>query len=381
MQEVLMYQRVVTISFTVLLTCLLYLFDSNTYAATTIDDSLEGAPYRITVPEEWNGELVILLHGYVFPGSPLTLPPQGHEIFTPLSENLATQGYAVAYSAYRINGYAVREGLQDSQRLVGEVTDRLGRPAEVWLLSYSMGTHIGMKLLEQGPRHYSGLLAVCAAVGGATIQNDYFHDARVLFDYFYPGVLPGDVLTADLEYFSEVLPAAVSAIVANPFPAIELASVMGIQWLSPQELVEGVVSSLVLAGGGTNDLQSMALGLSYDNREDIYSGSFDDVALNELVGRYDGDPQALRYMQRYHDPSGELRSTPLLHLHTARDPIVPLERHVSAYQTLLDHTGQSDYYAVKIYDRFGHCLLSPQEVLSGFEDLVEWQHTGLSPSP
>ena len=70
-----MNQRFVTISISVLLACLSYLLISNSYASTTIDNSLEGAPYRITVPQEWNGELVILLHGYVFPGSPLTLPP------------------------------------------------------------------------------------------------------------------------------------------------------------------------------------------------------------------------------------------------------------------------------------------------------------------
>ena len=42
--------------------------------------------------------------------------------------------------------------------------------------------------LENDPS-YSGGVAVCGPVGSFHKQVDYFGDVRVLFDYFFPGVL------------------------------------------------------------------------------------------------------------------------------------------------------------------------------------------------
>lgn len=364
---------------TVLLACVLFSVSTSSYAATTIDGVRAGAPYRIVIPDDWNGDLVVLLHGYVFPELPLTLPPQGHEIFLPLTAGLNERGFAVAYSAYRVNGYAVREGLRDTRYLISLAEKLLGRPMDTYLLSYSMGTHIGQSMLERGPKQFSGMLGVCAAVGGASLQNHYFHDARVLFDYFYREALQGNVLTSDMDYFTEVLPAVIGAIQLNPFPAIELASVINLAWTSPQELVEGIVSALVLAGGGTNELQAVARGVSYDNQEQVYGGSLNDDSLNALVGRFQGDPQALRYMQQYYDPTGKLPDVPIFHLHTSRDPIVPLNLHVPAFQDLLDQHGSNDQYQLRVFDRFGHCQMLPEEVLAGFDELVDWARLGIKP--
>lgn len=364
---------------TVLLACVLFSVSTSSYAATTIDGVRAGAPYRIVIPDDWNGDLVVLLHGYVFPELPLTLPPQGHEIFLPLTAGLNERGFAVAYSAYRVNGYAVREGLRDTRYLISLAEKLLGRPMDTYLLSYSMGTHIGQSMLERGPKKFSGMLGVCAAVGGASLQNHYFHDARVLFDYFYREALQGNVLTSDMDYFTEVLPAVIGAIQLNPFPAIELASVINLAWTSPQELVEGIVSALVLAGGGTNELQAVARGVSYDNQEQVYGGSLNDDSLNALVGRFQGDPQALRYMQQYYDPTGKLPDVPIFHLHTSRDPIVPLNLHVPAFQDLLDQHESNDQYQLRVFDRFGHCQMLPEEVLAGFDELVDWARLGIKP--
>ena len=347
-----------------------------------VDGKAFGAPFRLVRPDDWNGDLVLLLHGYVFPGAPITLPPVGHEfIFDQLTTGLVARGFGVAFSSYRVNGYAVREGIADTRIAQLIFSLLFGRPTDVYLTSFSMGTHIGQRLVEAFPGKYDGYLAVCAAVGGATLQNEYFSDARVLFDYFYPGALPGDLLTADLDFFTEVVPLAIGALSANPAPAFELATVLDLRWESPEELFEGVVSSLIVAGGGTLDMQEKARGNPYDNSATVYSGALNDAALNGGVMRFVADRRAAQFLDRFYDPSGRLRRTEVLHLHTTRDPIVQLQRHQSVFEQLLLEKGYSDQYVVRAVDRFGHCTFSPDEILAGFDDLVRWSHTRVPPIP
>ena len=345
-----------------------------------IDKEVFGAPLRIVRPDDWNGDLVVLLHGYVFPSAPVAVPPPGQELlFEALTAGLVESGYGVAYSGYRVNGYAVREGTIDSrvaQMLFGL---HFGWPDRTFLTVFSMGTHIGQRLVETTPRMYDGFLAVCAALGGSTIQNDYFSDSRVLFDYFFPGALPGDLLTTDLDFLSEAVPLIFGALASNFPAAIEMASVLELEWTTPDELIEGILFSLLGTGGGTMDMQAKAGGNPYDNSERQYSGSFDDAALNGGIGRFIANHRAANYLRRYYDPRGKLRHTEVLHLHTTRDPTVPLALHQPAYEALLERRGNQDRYFVRAIDRFGHCTFGIDEILIALEDLVEWTETGVRP--
>ncbi|MEM7281996.1 MAG: hypothetical protein AAF438_10255 [Pseudomonadota bacterium] len=348
---------------------------------TQIDGSIFGAPFRMVRPDEWNGGLVLLLHGAVPENAPLTLPPVGHELFDPLSAGFVAQGYGVAYSSYRVNGYAVREGAFDTRVVEFLFSILMGRPSETYLAGVSMGTHIGQRLVERSPYRYEGYLPVCAALGGSTVQQDYFADARVLFDYFYPGTLPGNLLTADLDYFTEVIPLVVGELMSNPDPLLLLdyAATLGYFWQSPDELAEGAVAALALAGGGTMDLQRKSGGNFYDNSGRVYSGSRDDETLNGIIERFVADPRSVRYFRRYYDPNGRLPYTKVLHLHTTRDAIVPLHIHQPVYERLLQRRGYERNYVVRTFDRFGHCNVGPNELFTGFADLVQWVATDIRP--
>jgi pimeloyl-ACP methyl ester carboxylesterase len=349
---------------------------------TRIDGTLKGAPFRIVTPDAWNGDIVLLLRGYTFPGTPPMIPPPPpqDQLFEVMTAGFVAQGYAVAYSAFRESGYAVEAGFRDTRNVETLFKKLFGKPARTWLTGISMGTHIGQKLVERAPNRYAGFLAICGALGGATLQNAYGFDARVLFDYFYPGVLSGDVLTSDLDYFSEVLPAVVTALQTNPLPAFEYASVLGLAYQSPQELFEAITFALVPAGGGTQDLQAKARGNPYDNASTVYSGSMDDAALNGGVGRFLAKRRAEVYMKLHYDGRGHLPSTEVYQLHTTRDPLVPLQLHQPAYEALLAETGDAERYFVRTFDRFGHCQVSPDEIFGSFAELVAWQRTGVRPT-
>jgi hypothetical protein len=83
--------------------------------ATDITGTLDGAPYKIRVPDSWNRTLLVYAHGYRdradHPGETdnrqADAAPGGElaEAF------LLAQGYGLAGSAYKNNGWAVEEGI------------------------------------------------------------------------------------------------------------------------------------------------------------------------------------------------------------------------------------------------------------------------------
>ncbi len=70
-------------------------------AARTLSGELQGAPWRLDVPANWNGDLVMLAHGYEPVGVPRTAPMAANDSTAPL----LAAGYAVAQSAYASQGW------------------------------------------------------------------------------------------------------------------------------------------------------------------------------------------------------------------------------------------------------------------------------------
>lgn len=246
-------------------------------------------------------------------------------------------------------------------------------------------------LLETSPARYDGMLSVCGANGGSQLQWDYFFTARVLFDYYYPDVLPGNALslpeggpdTAD-GYLAQLAPQVASAIVANPGPAYQMAEVeqYGLVYNDFNELVSGIVQSLAIHTIGVNDLLQAANGNPFDNSETVYSGTADDQALNAGVARLSADPAAQAYLRVWYEPTGAIAETPVLLLHTTRDPIVPEQRNNEKYASLVQAAGNGDFLVRRAVEGFGHCPFSGEELLGiHFPALVTWVETGVPPGP
>jgi hypothetical protein len=72
-----------------------------------------GAFYAFAVPDDWNGDLIVYGHGIVDPAAPVALPTT-QDGFGALKEALLQRGFAIAYSSYSENGYALKDA---SQRL------------------------------------------------------------------------------------------------------------------------------------------------------------------------------------------------------------------------------------------------------------------------
>ena len=352
---------------------------SNTLAGGHLEGELgPGALYRIDVPAQWNGDLVLYAHGYTLPQFPVELP-SGDQV-PAIRDGLLSRGFAFAVTSYSENGYVVAEGTRQVHQLRGVFSGRVRPPKRTFLLGSSMGGLIALNLAESHPNLYHGALLVSGVVGGTRAQVEYIGDVRVLFDGLFPCPLPGGVTDVPDRPFPQV--AVFQCIVDNPsslgvlactfrnprFPLpgrtgpefVEtLLRVLGFHWYAAEDLFDR-----------THDHQL------YDNHDVTYTSCAPGV--NDAVARYTARPDAESFMRRHYAPSGVLRN-PVMTLHARHDPVVP-----SGHETLLrERTAAAGYtqnLLQRVPDRYGHTeAFSATDVLSAFDDLVGWLNSGQRP--
>jgi hypothetical protein len=209
-----------------------------------------GALTRVCFPAEWNGDLILYAHGYVQPDGPLAIPDDliGG---TPVEDLINAAGYAYATTSYRANGLIADLAVDDLVQLK-ELVRRTVRPdpVRIYIVGVSEGGLVAALAAEAPLDPYTGVLAACAPIGDFARQIDYFNDVRVVFDYFFPGVIPGSPIDPPEEvragWDATYAPAVVAALTDDPAAALELAEVTGIpaEGLDPGALGEAVAGIL-----------------------------------------------------------------------------------------------------------------------------------------
>ncbi|HEU4326184.1 MAG TPA: DUF6351 family protein [Roseiflexaceae bacterium] len=332
-----------------------------------------GALSRICIPSSgWNGDLVIFAHGYIAFNQPLDfqhlVTPDG----TSVPDLIQGLGFAFATTSYRRNGLAILEGADDVRELAHSFRATHGVPRHTYLTGVSEGGIITALLAEQSPELFDGGLSGCGPIGNFRQQLNYYGDMRVLFDYFFPGVLPGSVTSIPAETIANwdavYLPRIKAAIAANPSKARQLAITARalVNPDSPTEVETAITRLLWYNVFATNDGIQQLGGNPYDNSARVYIGSSNDLLLNARVKRYRADPAALQIVQRY-ETTGRL-SIPLVTLHTTGDELIPFW-HQAAYVAKVSTTGDGSLVPIPI-PRFGHCNFTSTELIGGFAALV-----------
>ena len=360
----------------------------SSFAVVTQHGVSNGAEYAMFLPAVWNGRLVVYAHGFIDPAAPIALPDVAPDDVAPwvvqLRETLLSQGYAVAYSSYAQNGWAVQDGAARTHELRDLFNQSFGPPAQVYVMGRSLGALITVDLAENFPNAYQGALSLCGPIGGGRTETDYIGNVRVLFDYYYPGVIPGDVLhVPDMEYSasSPIVKAIVAAILANPQKAVALAAVdqLKMPYTTPSQLLLSIVRAIGYNIRGTNDLLARSggqspfgnLGLSYTRL------GLPDPFLNAGAGRFAAQAGGITYLNSYYQTRGSL-AIPLLTLHTTMDPDVPFF-HEAAYAKIVAAARTSKWLAQQSVQRYGHCNVSPAEVALTLSRLVNWAEKGVKP--
>ena len=348
-----------------------------------------GAGYRIEVPNNWNGSLVLWAHGYR--GTGLELTVDNH----PLRPFLIANGYAWAASSYSRNAYDPATGAQDTHALTTFFNGRFGRPARTYITGASMGGHVTGIVAEQWPRSYDGAMPICGVMG------DY-----ELFDVFLDFNLAAQVLSGQgkqypfaADYMSVTVPAtklglgpafpfALNAKGQN-FRSLVQLQTGGVRPVFPQGFLfwNGIVPGDFLFGLGVGDgTLPRQPGVAVQNSDVVYQFdtnpalSADEIAFNAAIQRITADPQGRHINGISNVPplNGNL-SIPMVTLHTLGDLFVPfLMEQVYAERVAVHNASQ--LLVQRATRDFQHCGFTGPELAATFVALVQWVEAGVKPA-
>ena len=355
----------------------------------TVTGEAGGAQYALFVPEAWNGDLVLYAHGFRDAATPVDFRDQ--DGFYAVRDSLLRLGYAFAYSSFSENGLAIKDGAQRTHQLGGIFAASFGQPERTYLMGHSLGGVVAVKLAEQHPNQYDGVLPMCAQLGGIQATADYIAHIRVLFDYFYPGVLQGDALTvpAAVDLTNQVVLPAIQAMTVNPTGAGAIMQIMAargtpIPFASGAQLVQSIVTALAFNYRVLPDLLDRTHGHSpFDNTGTVYAGAGLPPALlahlNASVDRFHSTADAVNYLRHHYQPNGDVR-IPVLTLANRLDP-VSAPFHEPAYASTVLAAGNAENLLQRTSGvPYGHCVFSVAEQVRAFTDLASWVETGVRPA-
>lgn len=342
-----------------------------------------GAGYRIEVPANWNGELVLYAHGFRGTGLELTVSNPR------IRQWLVTHGYAWAASSYSKNGYDVKQGVKDTHAL-GELFNGLvGNPTRTYITGHSMGGHITGVAIEQYPFAYVGALPMCGVMGDNELF-DYFLDFNLVAEAL-AGVQAQFPFPAD--YQTAVVPVVKTALGA-PYPAA--LNLQGQKLRGVTQNISGgprpafatsffAWGNFLFTVGVTGGDIGVAPGNVQDNSTTVYqidsdpALSPDEIALNATVLRVTQDPQGRH-------PNGLANIPPILanfripvlSIHTIGDLFVPLSME-QIYATRAAAQGTSNLLVQRAIRDHNHCGFAIPEEEAAFAALVNWVTNGVKP--
>ena len=223
----------------------------------------------------------------------------------------------------------------------------------------------------------------CGPLGDFQGQLDYLQDFRVLFDYFFPGVIPPSAVdvpaAVEAAFGTNSNPgplrgAILAALAADPLGTQALLATAGINLPPDPTLIGGTVLGLLAYNVlGFNDAVGQLGGQPYDNTAVVYPPP----VINANVPRFTADQPAFSHVKAKYETRGRLR-IPLVTIHNLFDPIVPYDQEAK-YAAKVSLAGASAFLTQipgnSLQSPYGHCTFTVDEVLSAFGLLIS-QVTG-----
>jgi pimeloyl-ACP methyl ester carboxylesterase len=325
---------------------------------------IDKAPFRIEIPANWNKGLIMYAHGYQPAGTPVSFDRNDAAL---MRAEFVSRGFAIAESGYRVQGWAVKEALEDTEALRRYFASKYGAPVETYITGHSMGGHITIATIERHADAYQGAMPLCGPLGPALeFFNNGVFDMLVTFEALFPGSI-GSPYQAALANVGK----AKAAMAAAPERAQRYAHHF-------DRTVDDLPNVLAFFQLIMQELKQRAGGEPFDNRNRIYTGFGDDVALNRTVKRYTADPAAREYVKQNATPTGRI-TDPVLALHTTADPLV-LASDVTAYEVPAMLAGTWDRFVVRYVEANGHCRFPPATIGHAFDTLRAWAKGGSRPA-
>jgi hypothetical protein len=372
-----------------------------------------GAGYRVEVPANWNGALVMYAHGYRGEGPQLFVSSPN------IRSYLLANGFAWAASSYSRNHYDVKAGVQSTNSLARAFDAITGlAPERYFIHGHSMGGHITVASIEQFPNRecprgflghfcretveFLGELAGGIKYEGAVPMCGVNADTR-LFDYFSDFNLVSQQLTGvevarpEPTFATTKLPLILSQLfVTYPTVNTPLGDKLKASTIEltggPRPIVDlsypSFMNLLFGFGGGNGSVTAVTNGLPVvSNIGRIYQLdhdlrlSLEEFEFNRDILRVRADPNA--NPSRFIELEAIPKTTGNLHvktvsLHTLGDLFVPFSmEQIYAERTRL--WGQQDKFVARAIRAAQHCEFSVPEQERAFADMLQWVDAGVRP--
>lgn len=361
---------------------------------------LEGAGYRIEVPKNWNGKLVMYAHGYAGTGPALTVSNPA------IRRYLIEQGYAWAASSYSRNYYDVRAGVEDTNalalafnRIAAANSRPLAAPSKIYITGVSMGGHVTAAAIDEEAlayaNHkvsYNGAVPMCGVLGDTELY-DFFaaYQAAAM-------QLAGVPATSwPVTNWATLQPTVKSALFST-FPSATTAQGDKLKTIV-QNLTGGQrpMFDVGFAGPytdtvwGTFGRDGKMMGILNDDvvstRDFVYqldnspALSAEETAFNNTIYRVQATPDANRLRSdglRWVPKTNARFNIPVVTIHTLGDMYVPFSME-QIFRKRADAQGTSGMLVQRAIRGVSHCDFTVNEQVKAFQDMVAWESGGAKP--
>lgn len=127
----------------------------------TYEGTIDGAKYKVEMPERWNGTLLLYSHPYYPDGMPEFPPGYGNRVDS--EAYFLEQGYALAASDFKgRTGFVMKEAVEDQIGVLNWFERHVGKPRRTVATGSSGGGAISLLLAEKHPSRIDGVVAMCA---------------------------------------------------------------------------------------------------------------------------------------------------------------------------------------------------------------------------
>ena len=379
-------------------------------APLDLSGEIHGAPFRIRVPETWNGTLLIFAHGYRDKADhPGEIDNRNADVApnAALEAPLLAQGFALAGSAYKDNGWAVEDAIQDTKNLALFFRANVAQPQRTIIVAASLGTFVGYKSMEQFNGIFDGALCLCSAGAGATRLWDSGVPLYLAYDVVF-GIPPswgtvGEVRN-DIDFDTEVLAKLVPELsnIAN-FPKFEFIRLVaknpgrGITPPPPPAFFPGwALTDFFFVTEARAELQRRAGGPVVQNLDQNYTLTDAEKAYlagiglpSPVVDAWLAQMNARRNIQAKTSARNYLRNNtnfngkilnPILSMHTIIDPLLVVANE-SAYAEVNAAAGREELLFQTFTTGVGHCAFTGPQILTAIGAIDLWVRTGVRPTP
>ncbi|WP_375489758.1 hypothetical protein [uncultured Jatrophihabitans sp.] len=402
------------------------------------DGTLDGAKYEIKLPAKWNGTLLLYSHGYRFatPGPPDFSAVQTNAQVTSLdadgsgtdavSKALLAQGYALAGSSYKSNGWAVADGVQAGEQLYKKFVGLVGKPQRTYVWGDSLGGLITEILAEKDSSFVDGAAPMCGAVAGPNLNFDVALDVafaiKTLIDPQLQLTGYASAEQADAQWkqaAAKMIAAAKDTAHGGTAKALFIGSLVDAPHKTATydghdiqsqvaAVVESALTALAFGTAARYEIEQRVGGNASSNVDTDYAQriSAPESALIKLVGgdpaayekqlaaapRISADAAARKRFEQLGDTTGKIQ-LPTLTMHTENDPLVLVSNESVLAQRARTRKSSGDLVQLYVappttYSTSsgapygaGHCIFSVKQRVGLIDTLNNWVQKGVYPTP